>query len=176
MFAIGLHPQILQTKCFWATLPGLAQSYINHIILTVMKKFLEVLVDDNGEMLFSTDFEFSDSIESPPEDLDKEAELADQRYRQVMRGLIKTVWRDHNLNVSKAIRYLSMGEIISCAEPYDNAEQLWWTMMFSFIPHYEKYSSSLKKPYGFDPSKIIRPVGGVFPMGFSLSDIGKPMN
>lgn len=141
-----------------------------------MKKFLEVLVDDDGEMLFSTDFEFSDSLESPPLDLDEEAKIADQRYRQVMRGLVNAIWRDRNLNVSKAIRYLSMGEIISCAEPYDNAEQLWSTMMFSFIPHYEKYSSSLKKPYGFDPSKIIRPVGGVFPMGLSFSDIGKPVN
>ena len=141
-----------------------------------MKKFLEVLVDDNGEMLFSTDFEFSDSLESPPMDLDEEAKLVDQRYRQVMRGLVNAIWRDHNLNISKAIRYLSMGEIISCAEPYDNAEQLWCTMMFSFIPHYEKYSSSLKKPYGFDPSNIIRPISGVFPMGLSFSDIGKPVN
>ena len=71
---------------------------------------------------------------------------------------------------------LQMGEIISCAEPYDNAEQLWSTMMFSFIPHYERYSSSLKKPYGFDPSNIIRPISGVFPMGLSFSDIGKPVN
>ena len=141
-----------------------------------MKKFLEVLVDDDGEMLFSTDFEFADSVESPPKDLDEEAKLLDQRYRQVMRGLINAVWRDHNLNVSKAIRYLSMAEIISCAEPYEVAELFWSTTMFHFIPHYEKYSSSLKKPYGYDPSKIIRPVGGAFPLGFSLSDIGKPLN
>ncbi|MBR5403254.1 MAG: hypothetical protein IK113_03400 [Bacteroidales bacterium] len=141
-----------------------------------MKKFLEVLVDDNGEMLFSTDYEFADSIESPPKDIEEEAKLMDHRYRQVMRGLINTVWRDHNLNVSKAIRYLSMAEIISCAEPYETAELFWSTMMFSFIPHYEKYSSSLKKPYGFDPSNIIRPISGVFPMGLSFSDIGKPVN
>lgn len=141
-----------------------------------MKKFLEVLVDDNGEMLFSTDFEFSDSIESPPKDLGKEAKLLDHRNRQVMSGLINAVWRDHNLNVSKAIRFLSMAEIISCAQPYEAAELFWSTMMFSFIPHYEKFSTSLKKPYGFDPSKVTRPVGGVFPLGFSPSDIGKPLN
>jgi len=53
-----------------------------------------------------------------------------------------------------------MAEMIACAEPYDQAEQLWSTMMFDYIPHYEHYSSSLKKPYGYDPSKMIRPIVG----------------
>ncbi len=157
-----------------SSFPG--RSFMFHIIITLMKKFLEVLVDDQGEMHFSTDFKFSDSIENPPLDLEKEAKEADARYRQVIRGLVNTIWKDRNYHVSKAIRFLSMGEIIACAEPYDIAEQFWSTMMFSFIPLYEKYSSSLKIPYGFDPKQMIRPFTGVFPGGLSISDIGKPMN
>ena len=141
-----------------------------------MKKFLEVLVDDSGEMHFSTDFTFADSVERPPKDLKKEGKEVDARYRQVIRGLVGAMWKDRNLDVSKAIRYLSMGEMIACAEPYENAEELWSTMMFSFIPHYEQYASSLKKPYGYNPSKMTRPVSGVFPLGLSLSGIGKPKN
>ena len=141
-----------------------------------MKKFLEVLVDESGEMHFSTEYEFADSVENPPLDIVSHSAECDKIYKQVMRGLVNAMWKDHDLNVSKAIRFLSMGEIIACAEPYDNAEHFWGAMMFDFIPQYEKYSSDLKRPYGFDPSRIIRPVGGVFPMGFPSSDFGKPMN
>ena len=156
------------------TVPRQARYY--HLNNQVMKKFLEVLVDDQGEMHFSTDYEFSDSIENPPTDWEKETKETDQRYRQIIRGLVNTLWKDHNLHVSKAIRFLSMGEIMACAEPYDNAEEFWSAMMFACIPHYESYASSLKKPYGFDPKKMIRPITGVFPGGLSLSDLGKPMN
>lgn len=45
----------------------------------------------------------------------------------------------------KAIRYLSMAEIITCAEPYEGAEQLWSSLMFEYLPHYERFSDQLKK-------------------------------
>ena len=133
-------------------------------------------MDEQGEMHFSTDFTFPDSVENPIKDIPENAETIDKQYKQLMRGLVKTIWGDHNYHVSKAIRVLSMGEMIACAEPYQNAEEFWYTMMFDFIPYYEKYANSLKKPYGYNPAGMIRPISGVFPNGFSICDMGKPMN
>ena len=83
-----------------------------------MKKFLEVLMDDNGELHMSTDCVFADSIENPPEDLAAYEKEMDQLHRKAIRGVVNAVWKEKKLDVSKAIRYLSMAEIITCAEPY----------------------------------------------------------
>lgn len=123
-----------------------------------MKKFLEVLVDDEGRLHMSTDFEFADEIENPPKDMVSFLQEMDQLYKMTISGMVDTVWKKRNLHISKAIRILSMAEIISCAEPYDNAECLWSAMMFDYIPHYEKFANKLKIPYGFNPSKVIRPI------------------
>ena len=129
-----------------------------------MKKFLEVLVDDDGNLHLNTDYEFADSVENPPTDMKKYQEENDLLLKQAVRGVVNALWKERKLNVSKAIRYLSMAEIISDVQPYDNAEQLWSSMMFYFIPHYEKFSTQLKKPYGFNPSRVIRPMTfGSFP-------------
>lgn len=141
-----------------------------------MKKFLEVLVDDNGEMHLSTDFKFHDSIENPATDIEQEAKEVDATHRQTIRGVVNALWKEHNLDISKAIRYLSMAEMLSCAEPYQQAEEFWYTMMFDHIPYYESFATGLKIPYGYDHTKMVRPITGVFPNGLSLSDIGKPMN
>lgn len=141
-----------------------------------MKKFLEVLVDDNGEMHLSTDFKFHDSIENPVTDIEQEVKEVDATHRQTIRGVVNAMWKEHNLNISKAIRYLSMAEMLSCAEPYQQAEEFWYTMMFDHIPYYESFATGLKIPYGYDHTKMVRPITGVFPNGMSLSDIGKPMN
>ena len=88
----------------------------------------------------------------------------DRLNRQLICGMVNAMWKERNYHVSKAIRYLSMAEIITCAEPYDNAEHFWSAMMFDYIPYYEKFSTELKKPYGFNPSKMIRPMTfGSFP-------------
>ena len=139
-----------------------------------MKKLLEVLVDEKGDMHLSTDFVFHDSVENPPLDMKEEARQIDIMNRQMIRGLVKAMWGEKNIHVSKAIRLLHIGEIMACAQPYENAEEFWYTMMFSVIPHYEKFASDLKKPYGYNPKQIVRPVGGVFP--FNLSNSGKPKN
>lgn len=123
-----------------------------------MKKFLEVLMDDDGLLHFSTDFCFADNEDNPPADFSRYASEMDDLHRRTIRSMITEVWNNKNQNPSKAIRILSMGEIISCAQPYDHAEQLWYSLMFDYIPHYEKFSSKLKRPYGFDPSKMIRPI------------------
>jgi len=118
-----------------------------------MKKFLEVLMDDNGELHMSTDCVFADSIENPPEDLAAYEKEMDQLHRKAIRGVVNAVWKEKKLDVSKAIRYLSMAEIITCAEPYEGAEELWYAMMFDYLPYYERYSDRLKIPYGYNPVK-----------------------
>ena len=123
-----------------------------------MKKFLEVLMDDDGVLHFSTDFEFPDSIENPPKDMKAQERENDEWNRKLIRDLVKEIWGKRNYHPSKAIRYLATAEMMSCAEPYECAEEFWSTMMFHFIPHYERYASQLKKPFGFDPSKMTRPV------------------
>lgn len=130
-----------------------------------MKKFLEVLMDDEGLLHLSTDFEFEDSRDNPPADVMEYMTKHDDLNRRAIRSLVTEIWKNRNPNLGKAIRCLAMAEIIACAEPYDHAEHFWSAMMFDYIPKYEKLASSLKKPFGYDPSKMIRPITGVFPNG-----------
>lgn len=139
-----------------------------------MRKFLEVLMDDDGALHMSTDFTFVDDIDNPPADIAQYAKEADKMHRTAIRAMVETMWKDRNLNVSKAIRYLSMAEVMACAEPYDNAEHLWSALMFDYIPYYEKFANKLKTPYGYDPTHIIRPITmgnpsffktGIMPLG-----------
>lgn len=140
-----------------------------------MKKFLEVLMDDEGLLHFSTDFEFADTRDNPPPDLMELTAQSEDLDKRLIRSMVTEVWKNRNVHPSKAIRYLAMAEIIACAEPYDHAEQFWTTMMFGYIPCYEKLASSLKMPFGYDPSKINRPISlsspkglppFMFPLGF----------
>ena len=130
-----------------------------------MKKFLEVLMDDDGLLHFSTDFEFADSRDNPPSDMKAHELEMDDLNRRAIRSLVKELWGNRNQHPGKAIRIISMAEIIACAEPYDHAENFWSAMMFDYIPRYEKLASALKKPYGYDPSGMIRPISAVFPDG-----------
>lgn len=141
-----------------------------------MKKFLEVLVDDNGDLHLSTDYKFHDSVENPVTDIKLAKKEEDANHRKLIRGLVNALWKERNYNVSKAIRYLSMTEIMACAEPYQQAEEFWYTMMFDYIPYYESFATGLKIPFGYDPTIIVRPITGVFPNGLCMSDIGKPKN
>lgn len=129
-------------------------------------------MDDDGVLHFSTDFVFADSRDNPPRDMKAYAREQDEWNKKLIRDMVNHVWKNRDPNPSKAIRYLAMAEIITCAEPYDHAEHFWSTMMFEYIPHYERYASQLKKPFGYDPSKMIRPmVGGgvsVMPMPWPL--------
>ena len=142
-----------------------------------MKKFLEVLMDEDGQMHLSTDFEFADSAGISPADLMELMAKNDDLNRKAIRSMIDQIWKNKDHHACKAIRYLAMAEIMACAEPYDHAEQFWWTMMFNYLPHYEKFANKLKRPFGYDPSKIIRPktFGGgtsVMPMnGFGFGQM-----
>ena len=125
-------------------------------------------MDDEGQFHFSTDFRFPDSKDNPLTDLKAYESECDDLTKRLIRSIVAEMWGKRNQHPFKAIRHLAMAEIISCAEPYDNAEHFWSAMMFDYIPLYEKMASKLKKPYGYDSSKIIRPITmssfGMMPM------------
>lgn len=123
-----------------------------------MKKFLEVLMDDDGLLHVSTDFEFPDSVVSPPGELAKRAGEMEDLNKKAIRSLITEAWKNRNYHPSKAIRILAMAEIMACAQPYENAEEFWRVMMFDYIPHHEKFASNLKRPFGFNASEVVRPI------------------
>ena len=141
-----------------------------------MKKFLEVLEDENGNFIMKTDVEFFDELDNPPKDFNTASAFFDKTVKRLIKAMTETGWRDENVHVSKAIRYLTLAETISCDQPYDNAEQLWSTLMFSFIPHYESFADKLKKPYGYNPSTVIRPMTIPGPGGASCFPLSVPFN
>ena len=118
-----------------------------------MKKFLEVLIDDAGEMHLSSDCEFVKTTE-----LAKRHEVAEMLDKAAIKSLIKEVWEKKNSEVSFAIRLMSMAEMIANPEPYCQAEEFWFNMMHDYIPMREKFAEKLKMEYGFDPSTVTRPV------------------
>ena len=59
-----------------------------------MKKFLEVLMDDDENMHFSTDFQFPDSVENPPVNMEEYEREHDQLTRKLMKGLVQEVWKN----------------------------------------------------------------------------------
>ena len=119
----------------------------------VIMKLLEVSVNENGQI----------GIESMNEDyLEKilskaTKEKKEELFRSLLVEMTDKIWKDRKTGISRVIRLLSMAEMCTCAQPYSQAEEFWSTMMFSFIPHYEKFSSSLKQKYGFKPGDVVRP-------------------
>lgn len=132
-----------------------------------MKKFLEVLVDDDGAMHFSTDV----SLDSDLKDMMNHPEKMEKLVRRGTKGIVDNCWKDKDPRVNSAIRILSICEMMSCAEPYEQVEDFWFSMMHEVIPFFEAYSDKLKRPYGYDPSKKMRPkvfnpAGMFFPDNF----------
>ena len=107
-----------------------------------MKKFLEVLVDEDGKFHFST-----------AKDLDK-------LLKQLVHDMTEFMWRNKEQKVSQAVRLMAMAEILGCAQPYEHAEEFWSLMMFHTIPQFEKYAAAIKKPFGFDDRSVTRPIVG----------------
>lgn len=132
--------------------------YLQSQTLEPMKKFLEVLMDDDGMLHFGTDFSFPDSYESSRKDVDEFVSQNKDLDKRIIKSLVEEVWKNKNMHPAKAIRLLSMAEMMACAQPYEQAESFWWTMMHDYIPAQEKYSNALKKPFGFDASKMVRPI------------------
>ena len=127
-----------------------------------MKNFLSVSIDDDGRMTIDSDFQLFDLSE--PQMLKE----YDSLVKEAIRELTECLWRDKKVNVSAAIRLLSMAETAAVDEPYISVEEFWNTMMFGFLPFYEAYFTSVKKPYGIDQSGLTRPVvtegDGISPM------------
>ena len=124
-----------------------------------MKKFLEVLVDEDGKFHFSTEEKF----------ITEEAFAAENPRVQL----------DHAQEIDQLLKRLvhDMTEFI-----YEHAEEFWSLMMFHTIPQFEKFAAAIKKPYGFDDRAVTRPlVGGAwaggpnmmaFPLGQMMGKMG----
>ena len=118
-----------------------------------MKKFLEVLIDDAGEMHLSSDCHFVKTTE-----LAKRSEVSNLLDKAAIKSLIKELWAKKDPEVSFAIRVMSTAEMLANPDPYGQAEEFWFYMMHDFIPMMEKYAERLKVEYGFDPSSVKKPV------------------
>lgn len=117
-----------------------------------MKKILEVFIDDQGEMQFN-----ANNLGLNPND-PSVAKTMDRLSRSAMRALTKLIWKDQNNAASEAIRFLSMANIACDAQPYENIDQLFLTMMHNYLPRYEKYCNKLKSKYGVDAANMVKPV------------------
>ena len=134
-----------------------------------MKRFLEVLVDEDGKFHFSTDEVFISEEEFAEEDsLSKAAHMSEYEnmLSRMIHDMTEYMWRNKEQRVSQAVRMVAMAEILGCAQPYEHAEEFWSLMMFHTIPQFEKYAASIKRRYGFDDRAISRPyIGGTLPDG-----------
>jgi hypothetical protein len=134
--------------------------YIGH---KCMRKYLEVLVDEDGRFHFSTDEPFN-GILSP--------QVFDREFHQLLHDMTEFMWQNQDQKVSQAVRMVAMAEMLGCAQPYEQAEDFWSMMMFDTIPHYEGYAANIKKPYGFDNRVVTRPT--VLAPGSPLFPIKQP--
>ncbi len=142
-----------------------------------MKKFLEVLVDEDGKFHFSTEEVFVTEEAFVAEDyrakLDH-AEECDKRLRQLVHDMTEYMWRTRDQAVCQAVRLVAMAEILGCAQPYERAEEFWSLMMFDTIPQLEAFAAAIKRSYGFDDRSVSRPliggplVDGREPMAFPI--------
>ena len=146
-----------------------------------MKKFLEVLVDEDGKFHFSTDEVFTTEEEFAAED--RFAQMAhmeeyDRLLRRLVHDMTEFMWTHKDQQVSQAVRSLSIAEMLGCADPYEHAEEFWSLMMFHTIPQFEHDAASIKKRYGFDDRSVTRPyIGGTLPDGTLVGGpAGGPLN
>ena len=128
-----------------------------------MKKFLEVLVDEDGKFHFSTEEEFvteeAFAAENPRAKVEHAKEI-DKLLKRLVHDMTEFMWQNKEQRVSQAVRLVAMAEILGCAQPYEHAEEFWSLMMFHTIPQFEKFAAAIKKPYGFDERAVNRPLVG----------------
>jgi len=113
-----------------------------------MKKYLEVLLDDEGTFHF---------VSERPLGKKQDQAAFDQEFRKLLHDITEFMWQNRDQQVSQAIRMVSMAEMLGSSQPYEQAEEFWSLMMFDTIPQYESYAASIKEPYGFNDRKVIRP-------------------
>ena len=122
-----------------------------------MKKYLEVMVDDDGVFHFASGM--------PPGGKQDPAAF-DREFKQLLHDITEFMWQNKDQKVSRAIRMEAMAEALGSAQPYEQVEEFWSLMMFDTIPQYESYAASIKEPYGFSNRKVTRPT--VLPSGTSV--------
>lgn len=113
-----------------------------------MKKYLEVLLDDEGTFHFASGM---------PLEKKQDPAAFDREFKQLLHDITEFMWQNRDQQVSQAIRMVSMAEMLGSSQPYEQAEEFWSLMMFDTIPQYESYAASIKEPYGFNDRKVIRP-------------------
>lgn len=128
-----------------------------------MKKFLEVLVDEDGRFHFSTEESFVTpeefAVKSHPVQAEHMKEC-DAKLRQMVHDLTEYMWRTKDQGIPQAIRVVAIAEILGGAQPYESAEMFWDLMMFHTIPELEEFAAAIKKQYGFDDRFVRRPLMG----------------
>lgn len=134
-----------------------------------MKKFLEVLMDEDGKFHFSTEEEFITEEEFAAKDRLSQVGLmqeSDRLLRHLINDLTEFLWRSKDQQISHAVRLLAVAEIMACADPYDRAEEFWGLMIFHTIPQFEHEAAAIKRQYGFNDRSVSRPwIGGTLPDG-----------
>lgn len=134
----------------------------NHFI---MKKLLEVFIDDQGNLDLACDKE---AVISKIANLEKN----DETFKKLLATLIKHYWGDKEIWLSSVIRELAIADACASAQPYESVEEYWSMMMFGFIQRHEKYADSLKRQYGLKTTKVSKPLIGI--NNTLLSETGLP--
>lgn len=116
-----------------------------------MKKYLEILMEEDGRFHFSSDFE--------PVVI-RDAHRFDSTMKQMIRSLADVIKEGPKKGpnpVCSSIRMASMAEIIIQPQPYSQMEELWSHMMFETIAHFEDFLRRVKKEKGLKEEILIRP-------------------
>ena len=107
------------------------------------KKMLEILLDEDGKISVS-----SETNPFAGADLNSAAYL--QKFQTIIDELVKRLFLSYKNgnSLSQIIKALSIADICADAQPYMCIENLWSTMMFSFLPKREKTYRKMKESYG----------------------------
>ena len=125
--------------------------------IIIMKKFLEVLIDETNHFHFRSDMDYRFM------EIDQEHQHEfDQLIQNAMEDLIRMEWKEQKYELYPAIRFLSIVEMLCCRQPYEQLESFWEMMLFDTIPYFEQFATKLKIPYGYSPSELTRPLTGYF--------------
>ena len=126
-----------------------------------MKKILEVVLDDDGKMKFKSEYQYfirEEELNCSPRMQKQVIKKMDEIFMTAIEGFVDCLWKDNNHEIYPIVRVLSMAEMMSCVQPYQQAEDFWNNMMFHFIPRMEGFATKLKKKYGYDDSEVVRPM------------------
>lgn len=126
------------------------------------KKMLEILVDENGKIRISSEF---NPLAGVKEDNPSDA----RKFESIIDELVEVLFHEYRKgsSIGQIIKALSMADICSDMQPYECMENLWSIMMFSFLPKKEKNYRKLKEKYGFKV-KVVEPVSFTDPFMFPI--------